>query len=263
MSGGKIRIVASPFDKIRRVDDDGIEYWSGRELMPPLGYGADWRNFSASVDRARVTAANTGQDVETLFVGVTEKTGGRPREDVRLSRYAAYLVAMNCDPRKPEVAAAQAYFAIQTRKAEIAESENDWRLQLPQTLSEALFAYAREVQAREAAEAHAKELEPKAEIYDMVMSIDGTYSIGEVGKLFRITQNNMFKKMRDAGILCRDKARWNTPTVKYDPYFPVRTTIREDTYGNIHRDNVTRAYPEAIPLIIQVLGLTVTREIEA
>ena len=108
----------SPFDAIRRNRDDGSEYWSAREYMAPLGYGADWRNFVAVVDRARAAADNQGYVVADLFVGVTEKSGGRPREDFELSRFACYLVAMNGDPRKPEVAAAQAYFAIKTREAE-------------------------------------------------------------------------------------------------------------------------------------------------
>ncbi|MFC0673503.1 hypothetical protein [Brachybacterium hainanense] len=109
----------SPFDHIRQTRADGTGYWSARDLMPLLGYGAEWRNFTAAIDRAKLTAQNQGLDPETLFGGVTEKSGGRPREDFHLSRYAAYLVAMNGDPRKPEVAAAQSYFAIRTREAEV------------------------------------------------------------------------------------------------------------------------------------------------
>ena len=108
----------SPFDAIRRTRADGSEYWSARDLMPLMGYGADWRNFQTAIERARVAATNSGHDVETLFGGVTEKTQGRPREDFHLARMAAYLVSLNGDPRKPETAAAQAYFVIRTREAE-------------------------------------------------------------------------------------------------------------------------------------------------
>lgn len=111
---------SSPFDKIRQVRADGAEYWSARALMPIMGYGA-WREFKVPIDRAMKAAANQGSDVVRDF-GVSPKksTGGRPAEDFELSRFAAYLVAMNGDPNKPEVAAAQAYFAIRTREAELA-----------------------------------------------------------------------------------------------------------------------------------------------
>lgn len=99
----------SPFDQIKRADERG-EYWSTRDLMPLMGYPA-WREFSAAIDRAKTAASNQGLIVDDLFGVDPQKTNGRPRADYRLSRMAAYLVAMNGDPRKPEVAAAQAYFA--------------------------------------------------------------------------------------------------------------------------------------------------------
>ena len=97
----------SPFDSIKRTGKDGAEYWLARDLMPMLGYGDKWQNFEAAVDRAKIAAEVQGHDVKTLFTSVSKKTGGRPREDFKLTRYAAYLVAMNGDPNKPEVAAAQ------------------------------------------------------------------------------------------------------------------------------------------------------------
>lgn len=111
----------SPFDALRRHDKHG-EHWTARDLMTPLGYGADWRNFAATIDRASITCKNSGHDPDVNFVGATEnsKGRGRPRQDYRLTRYAAYLVAMNGDPRKPEIAAAQTYFAVKTREAEVA-----------------------------------------------------------------------------------------------------------------------------------------------
>jgi len=86
--------------------------------MPLMGYThtTAWQNFTAAINRARKTADNTG--MACLFSEVTKKsTGGRPSADFHLDRMAAYLVAMNGDPNKPEVAAAQAYFAMQTRRA--------------------------------------------------------------------------------------------------------------------------------------------------
>lgn len=117
---------SSPFDAIRRTRPDGSEYWMARELMPLQGYGK-WERFANAIDRARIAAANTGVDVASAFVQVTQlpgagknpsEQGGRPSIDYHLSRFACYLVAMNGDPRKPEVARAQAYFAVRAREAE-------------------------------------------------------------------------------------------------------------------------------------------------
>lgn len=109
----------SPFDSIKRTRPDGSEYWSARDLMPIMGY-PEWREFRPAIERAIASAEAQGESSVNLFGVITEKTGGRPREDFQLTRFAAYLVAMNGDPRKPEVAAAQAYFAVRTREAETA-----------------------------------------------------------------------------------------------------------------------------------------------
>lgn len=108
----------SQFDSVRQDGPDG-EYWSARSLQPLMGY-ARWNDFQRALERAMTSAANTGQEVDVLFRQSPEKgTGGRPRMDYQLARMAAYLVAMNGDPNKPEVADAQAYFAIKTRQAEL------------------------------------------------------------------------------------------------------------------------------------------------
>src|SRR5699024_3176596 len=92
--------VQSPFDSIKRTGKDGTEYWSARDLMPLLGY-ASWRRFEDAIDRARSAAEVQGYSAETLFAGAVKKTGGRPQQDFELARFAAYLIAMNGDPRKP------------------------------------------------------------------------------------------------------------------------------------------------------------------
>ncbi|MGL4909591.1 MAG: BRO family protein [Cetobacterium sp.] len=107
----------SPFDSIRRIDSDG-EFWLGREVMPLLGY-KQWRQFSDAIERAIVAQENSGNPVGKNFLRTIAKTDGRPKEDYRLSRLGAYLTAMNGDPRKPEIALAQTYFAVKTREAEI------------------------------------------------------------------------------------------------------------------------------------------------
>jgi hypothetical protein len=112
----------SPFDAIRETDADGTETWRARKLQTLMGYRR-YENLAPAIERARAAARNQGVDVDANFRGSQEVAGrsGPARKDFRLTRFAAYLVAMNGDPNKPEVAAAQAYFAAKTRQAEIAE----------------------------------------------------------------------------------------------------------------------------------------------
>ena len=109
---------ASPFDTIRRIREDGSEYWSARDLQPLLGY-SKWQDFKNAVERAKIAVGAQGNGVDVHFMGVHKvSTSGPAQRDVELTRFAAYQVAMCGDPRKPEVAAALAYFAIRTREAE-------------------------------------------------------------------------------------------------------------------------------------------------
>lgn len=98
-----------------------VEFWSARDLMLVLGY-ATWQKFSEAIERAKNACKTSGQVIESHFLPAPVKsTGGRPQENVLLTRYACYLVAQNGDPRKVEVALAQTYFATQTRKQELLE----------------------------------------------------------------------------------------------------------------------------------------------
>jgi len=115
--------VTSPFDRIRQVHPDGTEYWSARALAPVLGY-EKWERFSDAIDRARLACANSGQNTEDHFpvAGKMVTLGSNAQrniQDIELTRYACYLTAMNGDPRKPEIASAQMYFATRTREAEL------------------------------------------------------------------------------------------------------------------------------------------------
>lgn len=110
----------SPFEAIKQARADGTHFWSARRLMPLMGYDK-WQNFATAIDRARVSAQNVGEDVSRLFTDVSKNSGGRPQEDIELDRQAAYLTALNGDPRKPESANAQAYFVARTQQAEQVE----------------------------------------------------------------------------------------------------------------------------------------------
>jgi DNA-damage-inducible protein D len=128
----------SPFDAIRHFDEHGNEFWSARELMPILGYSR-WERVPDVIERAKLSCVNAGNlDVEHFSEG-TRKTLGRPQQDFKLSRYACYLVAMNGDPRKPEIASAQTYFAVKAREAEViipAQNERIKELELRLKIAE-------------------------------------------------------------------------------------------------------------------------------
>src|ERR1035437_9223838 len=110
-------------ESIKRVtqDKDPMEFWSARDLMPMLGY-VKWQKFIEAIERAKIACKTSNQPVDNHFLPAPVKSsGGRPKEDVFLTRYACYLIAQNGDPRKPQIALAQTYFASQTRKQELLE----------------------------------------------------------------------------------------------------------------------------------------------
>ncbi|GAC1303208.1 MAG: DNA damage-inducible protein D [Ktedonobacteraceae bacterium] len=115
----------SPFEAIRREAEDGSEYWSARDLAKILGY-SDFRNFQDVLKKAKISCEESGQAISDHFGDVTDmitvgKGAKRKLSDTHLTRYACYIVVMNSDPEKPIVALGQTYFAVQTRRQEIAD----------------------------------------------------------------------------------------------------------------------------------------------
>ncbi len=118
---------STPFERIRRINPAGNEFWSSRDFAQVLGY-SDYRNFEAVVEKARTACFNSGQRVDDHFVEITElieigKGGQRPVKTVMMSRYACYLVIQNADPAKEIVALGQTYFAVQTRRQELSDQD--------------------------------------------------------------------------------------------------------------------------------------------
>ncbi|MDU7718819.1 MAG: phage antirepressor KilAC domain-containing protein [Cutibacterium avidum] len=212
----------SPFDQIKRTDERG-EYWSARDLMPLMGYD-QWRRFAGSVERAKASAEAQGQTVEDHFAAsgkMVEIGSSATREaaDYRLTRFAAYLVAMNGDPRKAEVAAAQAYFAVRTRQAEtssatVAELS---RRDLARMIIDA-------EDAREAAELRAKELEPAARAWTTMAACHGDMSVDHAAKVLSrdaaisTGRNRLFASMADAGWIYRtgERHQWHAYQTQID-----------------------------------------------
>ena len=125
--------IQNNLESIRRVTqgENLMEFWSARDLMPMLGY-VKWQKFVEAIERAKQSCKISGQTVENHFLPAPVKsTGGRPKEDYFLTRQACYLIAQNGDPRKPQIALAQTYFATQTRKQELLENreKEDKRLE--------------------------------------------------------------------------------------------------------------------------------------
>ena len=129
------------FEDIRHEDEDGNEYWLARDLAKALEY-AEFRNFTPVLEKAIEAAGNSDREKIDHFVQVhvmIDLGKGAKREfpDIKLSRYACYLIVQNADPSKPVVARGQTYFAIQTRRQELADEstmagldEDERRLQL-------------------------------------------------------------------------------------------------------------------------------------
>ncbi|MBO7277088.1 MAG: DNA damage-inducible protein D [Bacteroidales bacterium] len=120
------------FESIKKIDENGVEYWSSRDLAKILEY-ADYRNFITVINKAKEACLNSGNEVLDHFGDITEMViigsgAQRPIDTIKLTRYACYLTVQNADPNKTIVAQAQTYFAIQTRIAEVQQMEEYNRL---------------------------------------------------------------------------------------------------------------------------------------
>jgi DNA-damage-inducible protein D len=130
------------FEALKQTNEHDAEYWSARDLQPMLGY-SQWLRFENAINRAITSCEQSGNNSAHHFAGAGKPiTGGKGAvqlaQDYQLSRFACYLIAQNGDPRKPEIAQAQKYFAVQARKQELSEqlSADQERLELRKQTSE-------------------------------------------------------------------------------------------------------------------------------
>ena len=191
----------SPFDSLRQLDDFGNEFWSARDLMPHLAY-AQWKNFEVPLGRAMVAARNQGHSVEANFSRSRKVAiaGKMAQEDFHLTRFASYLVAMNGDPNKTEVAEAQAYFAIQTRVAETQAPVRELTfeekmLEVIGTLKDRVSQQAQELETAR----------PAVEYHERYVSNEDAIIVAEFAAQYGMSSLAMFKLLRDKKIVYRTK----------------------------------------------------------
>ena len=240
---------ASPFDQIRRTRPDGSEYWSARELAPVMGYSR-WDHFKTPLERAQVAAMNQGVGVNRNFPVSRNVSGARgpAQEDFELSRFAAYLVAMNGDPNKPEVAGAQAYFAVKTREAETTRPELD--LTSLESISAILDAGKAALNRAVAAEKRALELEGPAAERDAYRAAEGLQLVGDVANRFKAYAASRFPDVRvlhedvrnhagRLGIIIRgNTVRNNQPTahaIEAGWAKPAETLVETKNHGDLRK----------------------------
>ena len=225
------------FEEIRHVDERGLEYWKSRELAKVLSY-SDYRNFLSVIKKAKEACLNSGKKVEDHFGDVTEmiqlaKTAQREVDEIRLSRYACYLIVQNADPSKEVIALGQTYFAIQTRAQELQEEK--WAL-LTEEEQNRLTAAAQDAGVKTSLEyaifqncgyrglyggLEAKDIRARKKLKKSQQILDHMGSTELAANLFRATQTE--EKLRREGI----KGKQNANRAHEEVGAKVRQTIKE------------------------------------
>lgn len=235
----------SPFESIKQIDGDGNEYWFARDLQEVLEY-SEWRNFSKIIEKAKNACKASGHIVQSEFVDTNKLVDvganlQRSIQDIVLSRYACYLIAMNGDPRKEVIALAQTYFAVKTHEQEQLElqKEDSLRLQIRQDIKEHNISLAEAANQAGIKEPRdyaifqnegykglygglgVKQIHARKGLKKSQKILDHMGSTELAANLFRATQTD--EKLRREGI----KGKLQANKVHYDVGAKVRQTIKE------------------------------------
>ncbi|RIW10919.1 DNA damage-inducible protein D [Veillonella parvula] len=235
----------SPFESIKQINDDGNEYWYARDLQEILEY-SEWRNFSKIIEKAKSACETSGHAVQSEFVDINKLVDvganlQRSIQDIVLSRYACYLIAMNGNPRKEVIALAQTYFAVKTHEQEQLElqKEDSLRLKIRQDIKEhniSLAEAANQAGIKEPKDyaifqnegykglyggLGVKQIHAKKGLKKSQKILDHMGSTELAANLFRATQTD--EKLRREGI----KGKENANKIHHDVGAKVRQTIKE------------------------------------
>ena len=211
-------------DDLRQVDQSGREFWSARDLMPYAGYSR-WENFREAIARAKHSLEAANRDPSDWLREATKPiASGKGRiqevEDFHISRYGCYILFQNGDPRKPEIAALQSYFAVQTRKQELTEQGAEFTI--PSSFAEALELAAQQARELDELSGQVKELRPWAEVGQKFVNAEGAFLVADAAKaLWRqhrieIGPIKLFEYMESIGWAFRDRSdgRWRANQVQ-------------------------------------------------
>ncbi|MFM9616766.1 phage antirepressor KilAC domain-containing protein [Streptomyces turgidiscabies] len=224
----------SPFDALRGLDDR----WSARQLQSLMGYSR-WENLAPALDRAMTSARNEGLDVEENFLGSQEVSGSRgpAAQDFRLTRHAAYLLAMNGDPNKQEVADAQGYFARKTREAETRPTPALPDMATPQGRMAVARMLLESTERELELTTRVADLEPKALAHDTLMAAaKGDVLVRQAAKVLGWKERDLRAFLLDEHLIYRRQQTcggW-----EYDFYaahaeqFNAVKTVVEHTWGS-------------------------------
>jgi len=243
------RAESTIFDSLRKEDLSG-EYWAARELAKAFGYD-EFRKFETVIERADVAVRGLGMEPldHIARVGAMVSIGSgaqRAVAEYRVTRFGAYMIAQNGDSRKVQVAAAQAYFAQQTRRQELAQAA---ALNDDEIVARALQITSRRVHELEAQIAIDA---PKVEAYETLMDADGAYSMDAAAKILGIGRTTLFNRLRAEGII---QAGQRTPYQRYAHHFNVTAHTYTDSEDIPHTSFTSKVRPSGLDFIAKKLGL--------